>query len=302
MKTGLILSSVAHVAVMTWGVFALPEPARLEAPEIDALPVEIVPFEELSQKRAGDLKAEPDTPPPPEPEPTPPTPVEADKPVEKPAEEPAPKQVEATPPPAPAPPEPEPAPPEPEPEPEPAPPEPEPTPEPEVAPEPQLDLSKAPPPRVRPKPPAPQPPQPEADFNTDKIAALLDKQKPQGAAPQPDQPQQLGVQGGDNSNQLSQNEIDFLRRQLENCWSLQAGMEAAESIAIEVQMVLNIDGTLAGPPRVLNTGAGAQYQIAAERALRAVQVCAPYSYMPQEKYDTWQVIEFNFDPSKMFQG
>ena len=49
MKTGLILSSVAHVAVMTWGVFALPEPARLEAPEIDALPVEIVPFEDFER-------------------------------------------------------------------------------------------------------------------------------------------------------------------------------------------------------------------------------------------------------------
>lgn len=300
MKTGLILSSFAHVAVMTWGVFALPSPSVLEAPDIDALPVEIVPFEELSQKRAGDLKAEPDTPPPPEPEPTPPTPVETDKPVEKPVEEPAPKPVEATPPPEAAPPEPEPAPPEPEPE--PAPPEPEPTPEPEVAPEPKLDLSKAPPPRVRPKPPAQTPPEQTADFNTDKIAALLDKQKPQGAAPQPQQPQQLGVQGGDNSNQLSQNEIDFLRRQLENCWSLQAGMEAAASIAIEVQMVLNLDGSLAGPPRVINSGGGTQFQIAAERALRAVQVCAPYSYLPQEKYDTWQVIEFNFDPSKMFQG
>lgn len=303
MKTGLILSSVAHVAIMTWGVFALPEPARLEAPDIDALPIEIVPFEELSQKRAGDLKAEPDTPPPPDPAPTPPTPVETETPVEQPQEEPAPKVVEATPPPPP----PEPSPPEPTPDPVEAEPEPAPPPEPveakepEVAPEPKLDFAKAPPPRVRPKPPAqPEPPKQE-DFNSDKIAALLNQQKPQGAAPQPEQ-QQLGVQGGDNSNQLSQNEIDFLRRQLENCWSLQAGMEAAESIAVRVEMVLNIDGTIAGPPRVLNSGSGVSFQIASERALRAVQACAPYSYMPQEKYDTWSVIEFNFDPSKMFQG
>ncbi|MGJ8531207.1 MAG: cell envelope biogenesis protein TolA [Alphaproteobacteria bacterium] len=300
MKTGLILSSVAHMAIMTWGVLALPEPARLEAPEIDALPVEIVPFEELSQKRVGDLKAEPDTPPPPEPEPTPPTPVETETPVEEPQEEPAPKVVEATPPP----PAPEPPPPEPIPdpvEPEPAPPEPEETKEPEVAPEPKLDFSKAPPPRARPTLPArPETPTQE-DFNSDKIAALLNQQKPQGAAPQPEQ-QQLGVQNGDNSNQLSQNEIDFLRRQLESCWSLQAGMEAAESIAVRVEMVLNIDGTIAGPPRVLNSGTGISFQIASERALRAVQACAPYSYMPQEKYDTWSVIEFNFDPSKMFQG
>lgn len=301
MKTGLILSSVAHVAIMTWGVLALPEPARLEAPEIDALPVDIVPFEELSQKRAGDLNAEPDTPPPPEPVPTPPTPVETEKPVEEPQDEPAPKVVEATPPPPPAP---EPPPPEPVPdpvEPEPAPPEPEEAKEPETAPEPKLDFAKAPPPRARPTPPTlPEQPKQE-DFNSDKIAALLNQQKPQGAAPQPEQ-QQLGVQGGDNSNELSQNEIDFLRRQLENCWSLQAGMEAAESIAVRVQMVLNIDGTIAGPPRITNSGAGVSFQIASERALRAVQACAPYSYMPQEKYDTWSVIEFNFDPSKMFQG
>lgn len=301
MKTGLIISSFAHVAVLTWGMWGLPDPERLEAPDIDALPVEIVPFEELSQKRAGDLKADPETPPPPEPEPTPPKPVETDKPAEKPHEEPAPRVVEATPPPAPAPPAPEPDPVPAPVEPEPAPPEPVETKEPEVEPEPKMQFAKAPPPRVRPKPPAqPKPPKQE-DFNSDKIAALLNKQKPQGAAPKPEQ-QQLGVQGGDNSNQLSQNEIDFLRRQLESCWSLQAGMEAAESIAVQVQMVLNIDGSLAGPPQVLNSGAGLSFQIASERALRAVQACAPYSYMPQEKYDTWSVIEFNFDPSKMFQG
>nr|WP_306268194.1 cell envelope biogenesis protein TolA [Pararhizobium sp. IMCC3301] len=301
MRTGLIISSFAHVAVLTWGMFAMPAPARLEAPDIDALPIEIVPFEELSQKRAGDLKAKPETPPPVKPEPVPPKPVKTDKPVEKPQDQPAPKVVEATPPPAPAPPAPEPDPVAEPVEPEPAPPEPVETKQPEVEPEPAKQLAKAPPPRKKPKPPAQPTPPKQEDFSSDKIAALLNKQKPQGAAPEPVQ-QQLGVQGGDNSNQLSQNEIDFLRRQLESCWSLQAGMEAAESIAVQVQMVLNIDGSLAGAPRVMNSGPGLSFQIAAERALRAVQACAPYSYMPQEKYDTWSVIEFNFDPSKMFQG
>ncbi|PCJ86587.1 MAG: hypothetical protein COA52_14915 [Hyphomicrobiales bacterium] len=164
-----------------------------------------------------------------------------------------------------------------------------------------MQFANSPRPRSRPKPPPKTAVKKKPDFNTDKIAALLDKQKPTGAAPQPEQ-QQLGVQNGDNSNQLTQNEIDFLRRQLESCWSLQAGMEAADTITVTVQMVLNLDGSLAGAPRVLNPGGTAQHRIASERALRAVQICAPYAYMPQDKYDTWQVIEFNFDPSKMFQG
>ncbi len=299
MKAGLFLSSLAHVAVLSWGVYALPEPARLEAPDVDALPIEIVPFEELSQKRQGDLNAEPDTPPVAEPKPIPPKPVEAKETVEKPTETPAVQPVEAQP-------EPEPAVEQPKPvevaEPEPAPaPEPAPVAEPAPEPEPKLQFANSPRPRSRPKPPPEEKTKKKQDFNTDKIAALLDRQKPTGAAPQPER-QQLGVQNGDNSNQLTQNEIDFLRRQLENCWSLQAGMEAADSITVTVQMVLNLDGSLAGSPRVLNPGVTAQHRIASERALRAVQVCAPYAYMPQDKYDTWQVIEFNFDPSKMFQG
>lgn len=297
MKTGLILSSVAHVGVLTWGLIALPQPEALEVPFEDALPVEIVPFEELSQKRAGDLQADPETPPPPDPEPVQPAEVEAPEPVEPPPtpEPPAPE------PPAPEPPAPEP--PAPEPPVEAAEPAPEPAPEPAEtkAPEPEpQQFTAAPPPRSRPK--LPQPEQREdPEFNSNEIAALLDRQKREQAAPKPQQPQALGTETG-NANTLSQNEIDFLRRQLENCWSLQAGMEAAESIAVTVQMVLNIDGTLAGAPRILNPQGGLQYQIAAERALRAVQVCAPYAYLPQDKYDTWQVLEFNFDPSQMFRS
>lgn len=297
MKTGLILSSVAHVGVLTWGLIALPQPDALPVPVEDALPVEIVPFEEIALRQAGDEQADPETPPPPDPVPVQPAEVEAPEPVEPP---PAPE------PPAPEPPAPEPPAPEPpaaelpvetaEPAPEPAP-DPEPVEAEAPEPEPQ-QFTAAPPPRAR---PTPLQPREDPKFNSNEIAALLDRQERAQAAPQPEQPQALGVDSG-NDNALAQNEIDFLRRQLESCWSLQAGMEAAESIAVTVQMVLNIDGTLAGAPRILNPQTGLQYQIAAERALRAVQVCAPYAYLPQDKYDTWQVLEFNFDPSQMFRS
>ena len=37
---------------------------------------------------------------------------------------------------------------------------------------------------------------------------------------------------------------------------------------------------------------------AAERALRAVQSCAPYR-LPADRYEVWREIEFRFNPSRI---
>ena len=36
--------------------------------------------------------------------------------------------------------------------------------------------------------------------------------------------------------------------------------------------------------------------------LAAVQICAPYDFLPQEKYAQWREIEFTFDPREMLGG
>jgi hypothetical protein len=69
-----------------------------------------------------------------------------------------------------------------------------------------------------------------------------------------------------------------------------------------VTINLNPDGSLAGPPRIVGGGADPLSQIAAESAVRAVQICAPFDILPPEKYQVWRVINFIFDPSHMLGG
>ncbi|HEV7255392.1 MAG TPA: TonB family protein [Mesorhizobium sp.] len=57
MKAGFATSLVLHVAVLGWGLIALSAPAPLNAGDVEALPVDIVPIEELTQILEGDKTA-----------------------------------------------------------------------------------------------------------------------------------------------------------------------------------------------------------------------------------------------------
>jgi colicin import membrane protein len=42
--------------------------------------------------------------------------------------------------------------------------------------------------------------------------------------------------------------------------------------------------------------------VGSEAAVRAVQQCAPYTFLPIAKYELWQDIILTFDPDEMFRG
>lgn len=268
--------------------------------------------ERASEQTAAPAASEP--PPSPEPEPVP----EA---VPTPRPEPAPQPQETAQPAEPAPAEPAPqeadpieeaiatAEPEPQPDPEPA--ETPKPPEPQVA-----SLPDAGPvPQARPAAPRPQPSEakkPEkpvdkprqqasqdSDFDPDKIAALLNKEKSAGGGAR--RSQQQASLGGDRKTgaKLSQSELDALRGQVSQCWSPPAGVSEAGSLRVTIRMRLDPSGGLEGRPEIVDGGSGSAIErAAAEAALRAVMRCAPYT-LPAEKYDTWSEVLLNFDPSQM---
>ncbi len=137
MKTGITTSVIMHAAVLGFGLFSLSAPSALEVADVEALPVDIVPVESITQIQKGDKKApasekpaptptkrpdivadaqnvgdnQIDTDKPPTPEPTkkqveaagapPPSPKPEPKPADQPKPEPV-KQAEAKPTPVPA--------------------------------------------------------------------------------------------------------------------------------------------------------------------------------------------------------
>jgi outer membrane biosynthesis protein TonB len=244
------------------------------------IPVELVTIGDETNIRAA-VEDEPE----PEPEPEPAAEEQAPEP-----EPPAVQQAEATPPPRP-----EVVPPAPE----PAPPPPEPRPEPVVEPEPEPEPTPPPPPR-------PEPRRENFDLNT--IANLVDKAREDDAPrdtrstageAEPERAETARRSAGLGS-QLTISEYDALRARMMQCWRMPADAPDPSKLSVSVDVRLNRDGTLDGAPRLRDSAriamSGDPYlRIAADRAVRAVQQCAPYSFLPSEKYSTWRELTMNFE-------
>lgn len=305
MQASFVVSVVLHAAILVAAIVGLPAPEEYEVKVAEAIPVEVLTVAELTRLQAQQKDAKPTEKPGPKAEPE-----------QKADPKPAPKQEKvAAAPPEPAPPEP--APPEPEPVATPAPPqvqreetkakakpEPEPAPkDPEPKPEEKAEVKPVPKPRVRPKPPAPK-----NKFDADKIAALLNKipdENKQRIDPAPSEdtspaPGDLASLRGSDSI-ITLDEKDALRQQIERCWVPPVGAMGADDLLIKLKISLKPDGSLQGPPVLMNSGGSQYFQVAAESAMRAVRRCEPYS-LPPEKYGAWKEIILNFDPSQMFRG
>ncbi len=200
------------------------------------------------------------------------------------------------------------------------PPLPDPKKKPEKKPEPKAEertevtqLAKAKP-RKKPSPPTPK--RQEKDFNLDQIAALLDKKEKEDPKPQPKQEDPLDDflnslevdeaprQATGLGTGLTMSELDAIRQHIRTCWRVPAGAANPEELVVDIRIQLNKDGTLTTPPQVTKTGASSFNrnsfsQAAADAAVRAVQRCQPYDFLPTDKYERWNDITFTFNPAPM---
>ncbi len=141
----------------------------------------------------------------------------------------------------------------------------------------------------------------DSDFNADEIAALLNKQETTGGgAKRSTETASLGGKKTTSGSKLSQSELDALRGQIQNNWSIIAGIEGADGVIITVTMQLDQSGAIVGRPAVSASGGSAAARRTLEgSALRAVMRSAPFKNLPVEKYDAWSKVVVNFDPSEM---
>jgi len=304
---------------LVWGLIAFPDAESFTVPQVETLPVDLIPIDEFTQLRLGERTAElrdvaalqPSE------KPTEKTPEPADKPGETKVQQPAP--------PAPSPPAPTPAPtpapvrqaepqpvaepsaepvpsPEPAPTAEPAPsPEPEPAPQQQAAPVVQPILTSVAP-RTKPAPPQRQQPETRQETVVTEVAALLNKVEPAGHTGSiSEQPAALGSRQGAANVRMTQSELDALRSQVAMCWSPPVGAVGAEDLNVRVRFELSQVGEVSGGPEVLNSSGNPAFNAAASSAVRAVMRCQPYS-LPIEKYEAWQEVIINFDPREMLGG
>lgn len=170
---------------------------------------------------------------------------------------------------------------------------------------------KKPEPKKKEKPPEKKPeatkvekPTQQQDFNS--LLKNLTPDKPEegdkaaldptaDASPQESQIAQL-------SDRLSVSEIDALRRQLSQCWSVLAGAAYAEELIVEVRVVVNRDRTVQ-QATIVDMGRynrDTSFRSAGDAALRALRNprCTPLA-LPPDKYNEWKTTVIRFDPSEM---
>ena len=147
-------------------------------------------------------------------------------------------------------------------------------------------------------------------FDAENISALLnkipDKGAPRPSVPLDEQAKQkgpvLGAPEG-RDRQVSASEIAILVQIIRSCvqskWNVLGGGEGAQHTVVKLRLRFNADGTLAGPPVVMNPQTTPTFLAISDSAIRAAEACQPYS-LPPAKYDIWKDIVLNFDPRDMF--
>jgi outer membrane biosynthesis protein TonB len=295
MKAGLAISAMLHAALLLWGIISFA--ARpLEARPNDALPIDIISDKQFSEITKGVKNGAKDKLPAPLVEKVgDPKPVDDStaKPVDKkeltaaktdapppPAEQPAPKPAEA---------------------------------KPEKKEPPKIDpiaetlkkeeAKKKAEEKAKAKAAAQQA-KPQPQFDPTKIAALLDKREPTRQASVGDTLSPIPSLGKSDGRaaQLSQSEIDALRKRLGECWNPPAGARDAGQLKVVLRVLFKPDATVATPPQLVAGTPSPFGPAMAESAKRAILSCQPFTMLRADTYQLSKDIEITFDPREMFGG
>jgi hypothetical protein len=177
----------------------------------------------------------------------------------------------------------------------------------EVAPPPVLPAAEPVIPKPRPTPlpkqrlqPAPEP-QKKKKSDED-FSALLNKLTAPSAVSKNARVASRTQRGFGAQNAMTMDLEDALRNQIEQCmnWGLVASAPNAQNIVVSVDLTLNPDGSVAQRPQLESESASEAAQdpyvrAAAEAAMRAIHVCAPYK-LPADRYADWRDSVVRFSP------
>jgi hypothetical protein len=94
-----------------------------------------------------------------------------------------------------------------------------------------------------------------------------------------------------------QAEFRALIARLSSLWKPPANVSNPEVVVVRI--LLNPDGTLAAPPKVLTSGSSPAFIASRDSALRAINSGQPFTMLKPENYELWKDMEINFDPQQL---
>jgi hypothetical protein len=89
-------------------------------------------------------------------------------------------------------------------------------------------------------------------------------------------------------------ELAQLKARLRECWHPPATSGRKLSAALRVS--LRSDGSLAGPPELVEVSASPDAVALVTSAKQALAACGPFGFMPADSYGTWKSLSLTFSP------
>jgi len=170
----------------------------------------------------------------------------------------------------------------------------------EVLPEAIEEIIEAPETPVEPEPEEPQ------EVDLDRLAGLINRVREQA----PERNQQRTLQSETNNyvfadiaregvgegTSMTMSELTALQSAMYKCWSIPAAAPNPAELIVPVKVSLFPDGYV----NQVTLGTFHQinhfHKLAADEAIRAVNKCQPYDFLPAEKYSQWREMTLNFRP------
>lgn len=149
-------------------------------------------------------------------------------------------------------------------------------------------------------------------FDLDRISTLIDKRKDtstvsnsQVADEGPEERlayADRAREGIGSGTQMTLSELDALNSAMYRCWRKPVDATDLEKLVVRLQVDMQ-PGGFVKDVRVIDRAASRRaapgnpfWDVAEMRAVQAVTKCAPYDFLPAEKFDQWQSLILNFRP------
>ena len=158
------------------------------------------------------------------------------------------------------------------------------------------------------KPAEPEPP----SFDLDKLASMIDRSRE--TAPEKNQQKVLQSEtnnyvfaensraGSGAGTAMTVNEMDALQSAMYKCWRMPADAKNPEKLIVRLSVKMLPDGYVQDVKIIdkarqrRNDPGNPFWDVAEQRAVRAVAQCGPYDFLPAEKYSQWKDMTLNFRP------
>lgn len=108
----------------------------------------------------------------------------------------------------------------------------------------------------------------------------------------------IGFDSVGSSAKLSDQEITALKARLQQCWSPPPGLAGASSnLVVVLRVSFAPTGAIVGEPNLIAASATTDGAALMQTAMRALQQCQPFNFLPAAKYKEWRNLDLSFSPA-----